>query len=84
MIKASAKTADGTPALYLSLSGPDMDHLSAGVPLRITAGQAEQLGLPPVEVFLRYSKDDGAAVLEELSDCGLRADSVMWPGHAPI
>jgi hypothetical protein len=71
VIKASTKTALGQPMLFLGLSGENVTRLAAGEPIRITAHQMAQLGLPQMEVIIHYGKTEDD-ILGELKAHGIK------------
>jgi len=56
--------------LLLGLSGENVTRLAAGEPIRISAQQMGQLGLPQVEVVIHYGRTE-QAILDELADQGV-------------
>ena len=75
MIKAAGKTGLGVPLLMLGLSGENVTRLAAGEPIRISARQMAELGLPQVEVVIHYGKTE-QAILDELEAHGVKLRTV--------
>jgi hypothetical protein len=71
MIKAALKTGLGLPMLFLGLSGENVTRLAAGEPIRISAGQMAQLGLPQVEVVIHYGRTE-QDILDEIESHGIK------------
>jgi hypothetical protein len=59
MLKAGGRTGLGLPLLMLGLAGENVTRLAAGDPIRVTAAQMAELGLPPVEVVIDYGRTEG-------------------------
>ena len=70
MIKAGGRTALGAPLLFLGLSGENVTRLVAGEPIRITAGQLTELGLPPMVIAIAYGRTEDH-IRKELEDLGV-------------
>ncbi|HMH92359.1 MAG TPA: hypothetical protein VK586_14895 [Streptosporangiaceae bacterium] len=72
MIKAAGKTGLGIPLLLLGLSGENVTRLAAGEPIRVSAAQMKQLGLPQIEVVIHYGRTEDD-ILAELKAHGVQA-----------
>ena len=82
MIKGVGRTGLGVPLLVLGLSGENVTRLAAGEPIRITAGQMAELGLPPVEIAIHYGRTE-AAIMAEWKAHGIRVRAGPPPGQTP-
>jgi hypothetical protein len=71
MIKAATRTVLGQPVLFLGLSGENVTRLAAGEPIRITAQQLAELGLPQIEVVIHYGQTE-QSILDELKAHGIK------------
>lgn len=69
------RTGLGVPVLFLGLSGENVTRLAAGEPIRVSAAQMRELGLPQVEVILHYGSTE-EAILEELRGRGVKLGEV--------
>jgi len=74
MIKAAGKTGLGLPLLLLGLSGENVTRLAAGEPIRISAQQMAELGLPQMEVVIHYGKTE-QAIVDDLEAHGVKLRS---------
>jgi hypothetical protein len=74
MIKAAGKTSLGLPLLLLGLSGENVTRLAAGEPIRISAQQMTELGLPQMEVVIHYGKTE-QAIVDDLEAHGVKMRS---------
>ena len=71
MIKAAGKTGLGLPLLMLGLSGENVTRLAAGEPIRVSAQQMAELGLPQMEVVIHYGRTE-EAILDDLEAHGIK------------
>jgi hypothetical protein len=71
MIKARMFHRSGVPVLFLGLSGENVTRLVAGEPVRVTAGDLSEMGLPPMTVIIHYGKTE-QAILEEIQAAGVK------------
>lgn len=71
MIKAAGKTGLGLPLLMLGLSGENVTRLAAGEPIRVTAGDMQALGFPPMEVVIHYGRTE-EDILSDLEAHGVK------------
>lgn len=67
------RTALGVPVLFLGLSGENVARLAAGEPIRVSAAQMRELGLPEVEVVLHYGRTE-QGILDELEAHGVKGE----------
>lgn len=67
------RTALGQPVLFLGLSGENVTRLTAGEPIRVSAAQMRDLGLPEVEVVLHYGRTE-QDILDELEAHGVKGE----------
>ena len=70
MIKAAGRTGLGTQLAFSGLSGENVTRLVAGEPIRVTAAQMQELGLPPIEVVIHYGKTE-QAIVDEMKAHGI-------------
>jgi hypothetical protein len=70
VIKETLQTALGQQVLFLGLSGENVTRLVAGEPIRIGAHEVAGLGLPAVEVVIRYGRTE-QDILDEVQAHGL-------------
>ena len=71
MIKAAGRTGLGVPVLFLGLSGENVTRLAAGEPIRVTAHQMAQLGLPQMDVLVHYGRTE-QDIRDELTARGVK------------
>lgn len=71
MIKAAGRTGLGLPLLILGLSGENVTRLAAGEPIRVSAQQLAELGLPQMEVVIHYGRTE-EAILDDLEAHGIK------------
>jgi hypothetical protein len=80
MIKAAGKTALGLPLLILGLSGENVTRLAAGEPIRISAAQMAELGLPQMEIVLHYGRTE-QEIVTDLESHGVNLREASRRGH---
>jgi len=71
MIKGAMRSALGVPVLFLGLSGENVTRLAAGEPIRISASQMAELGLPQMEVILHYGRTE-QDILDDVQANGVK------------
>ena len=75
VIKTVGKTGLGVPLLLLGLSGENVTRLAAGDPIRISAKQMTDLGMPAMELVIHYGRTE-ADIAADLQAHGVRP----WEG----
>jgi hypothetical protein len=78
MIKAAGRTGLGVPLLVLGLDGENVTRIAAGEPIRITAAQMAELGLPQAEIVILYGRTE-ADILDTIEGHGI----TIRPGRLP-
>ena len=73
------RTALGQPVLFLGLAGENVTRLAAGEPIRISAQQMAELGLPQLEVVIHYGRTE-QDILDEVQAHGLQLRAI--PRHS--
>lgn len=82
MIRAAATTGNGTPLLFLGLSGENVTRLAAGEPIRIGTQQMTHLGFPAMEVVIHYGRTE-QAILDEIRAHGIRLPTAGTDAREP-
>jgi hypothetical protein len=71
MIKWTAKSKQGTPVLFLGISGENVARLAAGEPILVTAAAMAEMGLPAMEIVLHYGRTE-QDIIAEMKAHGVR------------
>lgn len=80
MITGAMQNGLGMPVLFLGLSGDSVARLAAGEPIRISAAQMQEMGLPPMGVMLCYGATE-ESIIEELKANGVGIGEQLPPDH---
>lgn len=76
MIKAANKSHAGVPLLFLGLSGENVTRLASGEPIKVSASDMRNLGLPELDVILHYGRTE-QDIIAELEALGIKWKRVL-------